>query len=271
MDSKELTRVLVLIPIKLIIATIIVFNTKMILWDDSILTKIFAYSITIICLYGWLSIFANFFRGGRIISGIITSILFVIIMYLVITYVPDGIVKNIIICAVSLGGLVLDIIVLISAIKERKNFKSVGEKEDVSYGQATQQAYQQAAQQEYQQAAWQAYQQQTHFGQRDYSSDGAALQQIINQFYESENRATELYKEIADIVYAKNLPTDEMKQFLNEHDSIIAVADAIRGRIQQNNYQNSDLAPFRDRFSQCYTDLEIFIRKLETYLSRIRN
>ena len=115
--------------------------------------------------------------------------------------------------------------------------------------------------------------QQPHYAQSqpDYNSDGNALQQEINQFYASEEKAKALFEELAAIVKDKELETEDISKFAKEHDNITAVTEVIRERIQNQNYDNRDLASFRDKFSQSYTDMEILIRKLEAYLVRIRD
>ena len=262
----ELTSRLKVVPIKIIATAILMYLLKIPIVDHGVFLNILTYAIIAVAIYGFVSFFGMFFRGGRIIGGIITSVIVIVILAIYFQYAEDGLVKNIVLYGICFGGFVLDIIALIAGLvshkKAKADAKREAEYEESAYLQAMQA---QAAQQSYQQ------QMQNGYGQKDYSSDGNALQEVINQYYESEERAKKLFEEIAAIVVEQNLSQDDMQKLADEHDDIRAVTEAIRGRLQQQNYQNSDLASFRDRYSQCYTDMEILIRKLEAYLSRIRN
>ncbi len=76
---------------------------------------------------------------------------------------------------------------------------------------------------------------------------------------------------ICEIVEKKNLDPSEMKKLADEHDDHLNIASAITGRIREGSYNADDMKPFRDKLSQCYTDIEILIRKLNAYLGKIKD
>ena len=271
MEKGELFGRLKSVPIK-IIFTVLLFKAlemEKSVPDQGPVLTILTYVVLAIIAYGFVSFFGIFYKGGNIIGGTIAAIIAMVILVVYLHYAEDGIVKYIILFGVCFGGFVLDFISLLGFIgvshKEKKEAKREAEQQEKAYIQAAMQ------QQAYQEQAIQQQMQQRGYSQNDYSSDGNALQQMINQFYESEERAKKLFEELTAIVADNDLPSEELKKLAEEHDNIAAVSGVIRERIEQQNYQNSDLASFRDRYSQCYTDMQVLIKKLESYLLRIKS
>ncbi|MBE6035098.1 MAG: hypothetical protein E7222_10445 [Clostridiales bacterium] len=269
MEKSELFGRLKAVPIK-IVFTVILFKLMgpYNVADHGVVLNTLTYALIAILMYGLVSFFGIFYKGGNIIGGTIATIIAMVILVVYMEYAEEGIVKNIILYGICFGGFVLDIISLLGLIgvtrKEKKEAKREAEQQEKAYIQAAmqQQAYQESAIQQ---------QMQRGNSQNDYSADGNALQQMINQFYESEERAKKLFEELTAIVADNDLPSEELKKLAEEHDNIAAVSGVIRERIEQQNYQNSDLVSFRDRYSQCYTDMQVLIKKLESYLLRIKS
>ena len=261
MDNELFGR-LKAIPIKIIVTGVLIYLLKIPVADNGLVLNILTYALEAIAVYGFVSFFGLFFKGGRIIGGIVTSVIVLIILMVYLHYAEEGLVRNIVIYGLCFGGFVLDVVALIAGIVSHKKAKAEAKREaeyeEAAYIQSMQQ---QAAQQMYQQAG----------NQNGYKADRDALQDVINLYYSGEDKAKQLFMEIAEIVEKKNLNPSEMQKLADEHDNNLNVASAITGRIREGNYNADDMKPFRDKLSQCYTDIEILIRKLNTYLTKIKD